>query len=211
MFADHMSWVRPALLGAVLGFSGMSTAFAAASSELAEMAAVRAAPIAPSAAITAAEAKAGGRAVDFGFESNSTMRGYEVTVATGSGLDRIVVDPVTGATTPSAPLPTDALAGDGLPAGRISQAASAPVSLQTGIAAAEQAGGGRALEGNYVFRQGRFVIDVDVVGKDGTHGFTVDATTGKLVQSGRTDASGKQASAAHTGTAGDNDGEQDND
>ncbi len=180
----NTKFLTPAVLGAVLALGAMP-AFAATGGEQAEMAGVTAARVAPTAAIQAAEAKVGGHAVDVGYEFNTKINAYEVTVATGAGLRQVIVDPATGAAGAVTNLPANALAGDGLPANAVRQAAGAPVSLANGVARAEQQGGGRALEANYVLKGGHVMIDVDVIGNGGTHSYLVDATNGQVSPGGR--------------------------
>lgn len=215
MSAFSMSWAKPAVLGGVLGLSVVGVALAATGGgEQAEIAGVQAARVAPVAAIKAAEAKTGGRAVDFGFEKNATTNAYEVTIATGSGLGKVQVDPSNGAVTGTTGQPSNALAGDGLPPDRIGQATVAPVSLDAAVAAAEQASNGRALEANYVVRQGHVLVDVDIAKNGATRPYTVDATSGHAVPARRSAEAkerGSQANGTASGHPGDADGEQDKD
>lgn len=213
MFGYSKLLMTTAILAGVLGVGATGAALAATGSEQAEIAGVQAAQVAPVAAIKAAEAKTGGRAVDFGLEKNATTNAYEVTIATGTGLSKVQVDPVSGAVTGSTAQPADALAGDGLPANRVGQAAAAPVSLDQAVATAEQAGGGRALEANYVVRQGHTLVDVDVVKSGATRAYTVDAANGHVVpaQAAEAGEGGQDRDGALGQHQGDGDGEQDND
>lgn len=197
-------WMKPALLAGALSLGATGAAFAAANNpEQGEMAGVQSAQVAPVNAIKAAEAKSGARAVDFGYEKNATTNAYEVTVATGSGLSMMQVDPTTGAISGATAHPANALAGDGLPANDVAKAAAAPIRLDAAVAAAENAGGGRALEANYTVRQGQLSVDVDVLKNGATRAYTVNATTGQVTQAAPAE---KSANAK-----GDGDGEADND
>ena len=106
------------------------------SANRAEIGAVLSAKMGPVEAIRAAEAKTGGRAVEFSLENRDTSFVYEVHVMTGAGLEKIAVDPATGAAA-SVPERMDA---DG------SQAKPSPTTLAAAVTAAERQSGGRALE-----------------------------------------------------------------
>lgn len=212
MFGYSKLLMTTAILAGALGVGATGTALAATGSEQAEIAGVEAAQVPPVAAIKAAEAKTGGRAVDFGLEKNATTNAYEVTIATASGLNKVQVDPASGAVTGGTAEPADALAGDGLPANLVGQAAAASVSLGQAVATAEQAGGGRALEANYVVRQGHTFVDADVVRNGATHAYTVDAANGYVLHAER---SGEVGEPSQRGDAAlgqyQGHGEQDND
>lgn len=184
MRANMKLWTTRAVLagGMVIGGAAVALAAAPNAAEQAEIAAVQTASVTPTAAIKAAEAHAGGRALGFGYERSATTNAYEVTVATSSGLKLVQVDPANGTVLGSRAQPTNAMAADGLPAGALQQAAAAPTPLASAVSAAEQSAGGRALEANYVLRHGQMSVDVDVAKGGAIQSVSVDPANGHVSQ-----------------------------
>ncbi len=206
---------RRLALGTVLAMALVAPALAAptanaaaSANEQAETAGVQVARVAPEAAIRAAEAKAGGRAVSFGLEHTATINAYEVLVANSAGaLNRVDVNPTTGAATMAGPASPDAVAADGLPASAIGQAAGAQTPLADAVQSAEAAGQGRALEGGYTLDQGRLAVSVDVVGANGgSRTFGIDAQSGKPIQLAQLETQNSDQEANDGGHRGQHEG-----
>ncbi len=211
---------RRLALGAVLAMGLAAPAFvvpalaapaanaAPTTNEQAETAAVQAAHVAPEAAIRAAEAKAGGRAISFGLEHTATLNAYEVLVASSAGaLSKVDVNPTTGAATMAGPAGPNAVAADGLPASAIGQAAGAQTPLADAVQSAEAAGQGRALEGGYTLDQGRLAVSVDVVGANGgSRTFGIDAQSGKPIQLAQLQTQESDQEANDSGHGGQHEG-----
>jgi len=197
MLRSTNTWTAVVMLSAGNLFGGPIAAQAAASgSEHAEIAAVRAASVAPEHAIKVAESATGGHALGFGYERDSSTNAYEVTVSTSSGLQLIRINPQSGAVEAKIPQSSDAMAGDGLPANALDRAANAPEPLTGAVAAAEQMAGGRALEANYVRRPGGMSIDVDVAREGVVTSLRVNPATGRVTPIGAESRQVQGSSAA---------------
>lgn len=169
-----MTGLFAAALVASVGLGGAGAAFASATTdESAEIASVLQAKTGPAAAVRAAEASAGGRAVSMGLEQQGNAAAfYEVLVASHGGLQEIRLDPASGAVQGTTPANAHAL--ETLQPSQLGQATAAPVTLADAIGAAEHAAGGRALEAGYTIRQGHPVVDVEVATKEGLRQVSVD-------------------------------------
>ena len=83
-------------LGAGLAGVALAASDAKEASEQQEIAAVTSAKTSLSQAIAAAEQQTGGKAVSAAFEDRDGTKGYEVAIASGSKLQKVLVDPETG-------------------------------------------------------------------------------------------------------------------
>lgn len=183
MRVNMKCWATRVALAGGMVLGGTAVALAAPNaSEKAEISAVQTASVTPTAAIKAAEAHAGGQALGFGYERDATSNSYEVTVATPSGLKLVQVDPANGNVLGTKAQAANVMAGDGLPASALQQAAAAPASLASAVSAAEQAAGGRALEANYALHNGHMSVDVDVAKGGAIRSVFVDPANGHVSQ-----------------------------
>jgi uncharacterized membrane protein YkoI len=101
----------PVAMIAVLGLAGAGAAFAGsakrADNEQNETAAVLAAKISLTQAIAEAERQAGGKAVQAGVENQNGSIAYDVEVASGTTVQKVLVDPTTGKVLKIAPHTAD--------------------------------------------------------------------------------------------------------
>lgn len=114
-----------------------------------EIAAVRAAAVTPAAAIAAAEQATGGRAIAVAMEDENGAPLYEVRVVAGERMLTLKIDPANGAirTTERDGLIARLLGRED--SAELAAMLRAPTTLTQAIAAAEQAGGGRAVEASW--------------------------------------------------------------
>lgn len=126
-------------------------------------------------AIGAAEKVAGGKATDAKFETERGVSKYEVTVVQNGKRDIVNVDPTTGQAVKGKE--SDAGSSDQRDAQAIT---SAKTGLAAAITAAEQQGGGKALEASLEKQNGNPVYDVKLANNDKTQTIRVDAATGKV-------------------------------
>ncbi|HYZ35021.1 MAG TPA: PepSY domain-containing protein [Crenalkalicoccus sp.] len=187
--------ILPATLAVALAFAAAGGVALAAENgqqrgeRATETAAVLAARITPADAIRAAEARAGGRATEFGIENRNGALSYEVIVATATGATKLNVDPTTGAATPS----TEQVRRAGSPT------PVSTVGLAAAVAAAEQAaGGGRTTEADPVTVNGQPAFQVHVASAAEAKRVTVSGANGQVLQ-------------VATATAGDEDHEDEHD
>lgn len=201
MAVQTLSWMKPTLLAGALALGGTGAALAAAPgpTEQAEIVALHAASTTPTAAIRAAEAHTGGKALGFGYEKDAAANAYEVTVGSPSGLRMVRIDPVQGTVVNVENQPANALAADGLPQAALRSAETAPTSLAAAVAAAEQAGHGRALEANYVASQGTMRIDVDIAQSGKIVSYRVDPASGQATLASAGENEAQEAAGAGAG------------
>ncbi len=169
-----MTGLFAAALVTAVGLGGAGAAFASATTdESAEIAGVLQARTDPAAAVRAAEASTGGRAVAMGLEQQGNAAAYyEVLVASHGGLQEVRLDPASGAVQGTTPANAQAL--ENLQPNQLGQVTAAPVTLADAIGAAEHAAGGRALEAGYTIRNGHPILNVEVATKEGLRPVTVN-------------------------------------
>jgi uncharacterized membrane protein YkoI len=99
-----------AAMATAVVLAGTGAAYAESNDNASEMAALSNAKISLSQAISAAEQKAGGRAIDAGVNNENGVITYGVEIAKGNTVQMVLVDPATGEVTKIAP--TDSEPGE---------------------------------------------------------------------------------------------------
>ena len=176
----------PAVMAALIAASTGGVAFAATdgdgkNDDAKEIAAALSAKMTASQAIAAAEQNTGGRAIEFGLESENGRVLYNVKTVTKDKVLNVYVDPDSGQIVRSEEEGLIDRIVDREDKAQLARLMKSPTTLAAAIAAAEQHTGGKVIEAAYDDEDGGSIFGLEVVKNNARHNVKIDGATGSVL------------------------------
>jgi uncharacterized membrane protein YkoI len=176
--------ILPATMAAVMVLGATGVAFAATGEdeERQEIATVLGAKASVGQAITAAERKTGGRAMEIGVEEEKGAYLYEVKTVSKDKVAEVFVDPASGQVVRTGDEGLIAKVFDQEDQDEFAELAASSTTLAAAVATAEQHTGGKAIEASFDSEDGTMLFEVEVAKGDAVHKVMIDSASGKVLK-----------------------------